>query len=134
LDADMRRREFISLFGGAATAWPLVARAQPSTLPVIGFLNNTTPETYAPFIAAFRRGLGQVGYIEGQNVAIEYRWGRNQSERLPDFAKELVQRAVTVIVASGGESPFAGRRLHTVLPACAFAYISGAANTVQRKP
>jgi ABC-type uncharacterized transport system substrate-binding protein len=99
----MRRRAFIAALGSAAAMWPLAARAQQPALPVIGFLNNATPETYAPFIAAFRRGLGQVGYIEGQNVAIEYRWGRNQSERLPDFAKELVQRAVTVIVASGGE-------------------------------
>ena len=98
----LKRREFLSLLGGAAV-WPLGARAQPSVLPVIGFLNNTTPETYAPFVAAFRRGLGQVGYVEGQSVAIEYRWGRNQSERLPDFAKQLVQRAVTVIVACGGE-------------------------------
>ena len=113
----MRRREFITLLGGAAAAWPLAARAQPSALPVIGFLNNTTPQTYAPFIAAFRRGLGQVGYIEGQNVAIEYRWGRNQSERLPDFAKELVQRAVTVIVASGGEKTvLAAQAATTTIP------------------
>src|SRR5262245_41501799 len=89
----LKRRKFIMLLSGAAVAWPFAARAQQPAMPVIGFLNTTTPETYAPFVAAFRRGLGQVGYIEGQNVAIEYRWGRNQSERLSDFAKELVQRA-----------------------------------------
>jgi putative ABC transport system substrate-binding protein len=99
----MRRRDFIALIGGTAAALPLGAQAQRSDLPVIGFLNTTTPETYAPFVAAFRRGLGQVGYIEDQNVAIEYRWGRNKSERLSDYAKELVQRAVNVIVACGGE-------------------------------
>jgi len=99
---DMKRREFIAFLGGAA-AWPLVARAQQAAKPVIGFLNNTTPETYAPFVASFRRGLGQVGYVEGQNVAIEYRWGLNQSDRLPDLINELLQRAVTVIVASGGD-------------------------------
>src|SRR5262245_23538352 len=109
----MRRRELITLLSGAAVAWPLAARAQQPPIPVIGFLNNTTPETYAPFLAAFRRGLGQVGYIEGQNVAIEYRWGRNQHERLPDFAKELVQRAVTVIVACGGDQAVRAARAAT---------------------
>ena len=99
----MRRREFITLLGGAAAVWPLAARAQQSAMPVVGFLNNTTPETYEPFVASFRRGLGQVGYIEGQNVTIEYRWGRNEGNRLPDLAKQLVQRDVTVIVASGGD-------------------------------
>src|SRR5262249_41064250 len=108
------RRKFLATLGGAgAAAWPLAARAQQAAMPVIGFLNNTTPETYAPFVAAFRRGLGQVGYIEGQDVAIEYRWGRNQSEKLPDFAKELVQRAVTVIVASGGEQAVRAARAAT---------------------
>ena len=98
----MKRREFIKLLGGAA-AWPLAARAQQAAIPIIGFLNNTTPETYEPFVASFRRGLGQVGYIERQNVTIEYRWGRNEGNRLPDLAKQLVQRDVTVIVASGGD-------------------------------
>jgi putative ABC transport system substrate-binding protein len=98
----LKRRALITLLGGAA-AWPLAARAQQQAIPVIGFLNNTTPETYEPFVASFRRGLGQVGYVEGQNVTIEYRWGHNESDRLPNLAKELVQRAVTVIVASGGD-------------------------------
>jgi putative ABC transport system substrate-binding protein len=99
----VRRRKFITLLGGTVMAWPLAAHAQQRAIPVIGFLNNTTPETYEPFVASFRRGLGQVGYIEGQNVTIEYRWGRNEGNRLPDLAKELVQRDVTVIVASGGD-------------------------------
>jgi hypothetical protein len=80
----LKRREFITLVGGAAVPWPLAAHAQQRAIPVIGFLNNTTPETYEPFVASFRRGLGQVGYIEGQNVTIEYRWGRNEGNRLPD--------------------------------------------------
>jgi putative ABC transport system substrate-binding protein len=95
------RRKLLIALGGMAATWPLAARAQQHAIPVIGFLNNTTPETYEPFVASFRRGLGQVGYVEGQNVTIEYRWGRNESDRLPDLAKELVQRAVTVIV--GGD-------------------------------
>jgi putative ABC transport system substrate-binding protein len=99
----MRRREFIALLGSGVAGWSRVARAQQSAIPVVGFLSNTTPETYEPFVASFRRGLGQVGYIEGQNVTIEYRWGRNEGNRLPDLARELVQRGVTVIVASGGD-------------------------------
>jgi putative ABC transport system substrate-binding protein len=78
-------------------------RAQQPAMPVVGFLNNATPETYEPFVAAFRLGLGQVGYVERKNVEIDYRWGQYQSSRLPDLARDLVQRAVTVIVASGGD-------------------------------
>ena len=99
----MKRRDFMALLCGAAASWPFAVRAQQPATPVIGFINNTTPETYEPFVASFRRGLGQVAYVEGQNVTIEYRWGRNESDRLPNLAKELVQRAVTVIVASGGD-------------------------------
>jgi putative ABC transport system substrate-binding protein len=76
----MRRREFIELFGGALTAWSLPASAQQAAVPVIGFLNNATPETYAPFVAAFRRGLGQIGYVEGQNVCDRLQMG-TQSRR-----------------------------------------------------
>jgi putative ABC transport system substrate-binding protein len=109
----MKRREFIALLGGAA-AWPLAARAQQPALPVIGFLNNATPESYAPFVAAFRRGLGQVGYYEGRNVTIDYRWGHNQSQTLPELAQNLVRHGVTVIVASGGDQTIRAAKQATV--------------------
>jgi len=97
----MRRRYFLTLFGGAL-AWPLRTSAQPSGMPVIGFLNSTTPTAWAARVAAFHRGLAEVGYVEGQNVAIEYRWAEGDADRLPELANDLVARGVAVIAATGG--------------------------------
>src|SRR5262249_9245285 len=90
----VRRREFITLLGGVA-AWPLAARAQQSAIPVVGYLNNGSPESDASRLTGLRRGLNQTGYVEGQNVAIEYCWAGNQADRLPALAGDLVQTAVT---------------------------------------
>jgi putative tryptophan/tyrosine transport system substrate-binding protein len=112
----MKRREFITLLGGAAAAWPLAARAQQATMPVIGLLESRSPDGMTDRLRAFREGLKDSGYVERGNMAIEYRWAENQLDRLPELAAELVRRQVAVIAATNNAAASAAKAATTTIP------------------
>jgi putative tryptophan/tyrosine transport system substrate-binding protein len=112
----LERRDFITLFGGAAAAWPLAARAQQPAMPVIGFLSSVSQAKTRHMVAAFQRGLGEAGYVDGRNLAIEYHFADGQYDRLPAWASEMVRRPVSLIVAAGPPAALAAKVATTSIP------------------
>jgi putative ABC transport system substrate-binding protein len=110
------RREFIALLGGAAAVWPIAARAQQPTIPVIGFLSSSTPDAFADNLRGFHQGLKDGGYVEGENVAIVYRWAENRPDLLPELVADLVRREVAVIATAGHDAAFAAKAATSVIP------------------
>ena len=113
----MRRREFITLLGGAAVAWPLAAHAQQSAMPVLGLLSSASPDAFKHYVTAFHRGLNEAGYVEGKNVTIEYRWAEGHYDRLPALVTDLMRKPVALLAVSGGAPGIqAAKEATTTLP------------------